>query len=160
MKSINSNQLKLQSGQSATEFAFMLPVFLMVFVGLASVSLLLFSYVTAQLAVREGASALVRDPTQSIYQIRTIVCNNAFAFDKSQISTIVNPSPKNATLVQCTNLDSTEGAYPYTLGTQVGVSIFYNVPLPTVSLPVASGGTNQVLFRPIQIYALSLMTVY
>jgi len=159
-KLFNSNRLKAQRGQSTVEFAFMFPIFLVVFIGLAAVSLLFFSYVTAQLAVREGANSLVRDPTQTIYQIRTIVCNNTFALDSSQISTIVNPSPKNATLVPCTSLDSSEGAYPYILGTQVAVSVFYNVPLPTVSMPTASGGPNTVLLGPIQIYALSVMTVY
>ena len=149
-----------KNGQSTTEFAFMFPVFVVLLIGLASVSLLFYSYLTAHLAVREGAGALVRDASQTIYQIRTIVCNSTFALNRSQVFVQVDPSPNGLALIPCSSLDASEGiCSACTYGRQVQVSVYYNVPLPTVSLPAGSGGTNAVFLGPIQIKAESVMTI-
>jgi Flp pilus assembly protein TadG len=150
-----------QTGQSATEFAFMFPVFIAVFVGLTSVSLIFFSYVTMQLAVREGAGTLIRNPQATIYSIRNTICSNAFAFDKSQISVKVEP-PDNAgtTAVQCSSLNVSEGQYLYwTQGIPVKVTAFYMVPIPTVSMPTMSNGSSSVVLAPFQLVAFSIMTI-
>jgi Flp pilus assembly protein TadG len=150
-----------QSGQSATEFAFMFPMFLATFIGLMSVAFLFYSYLTAQLAVREGASALVHDPTQTIYAIRSIVCNDTFSLDRSQVAVNVSPPDSAGTAAaSCSSLNSSEGAYLYwDSGVPLNVTAFYTVPLPTVSLPTMSSGRNSVLLGPIQIKAMSNVTI-
>jgi Flp pilus assembly protein TadG len=152
---------KKQKGQASVEFAFIFPIFLGVFIGLVFFSLLFYSYVTLQLAVRQGSSLLVHNPQDTIYTIRSTVCNSAFAFAPAQLTVYVEPPDTNltcsATSCMCSTLNATEGAYQ---GWQSGVSLavtgYYTVPLPRVSIPTTSGSV--VILGPIQISAKSVVT--
>jgi Flp pilus assembly protein TadG len=147
-----------QKGQSTLEFALVLPVFLGAFFGLVFFSVLFYSYVTLQLAVREGASTLVHHPEQSIYSIRSEVCNSGFAFIRGQMSVKVEPPDTAGTAASsCASLNASEGPYTgWQTGIAVAVTGFYTVPLPNVSIPI--NGSSVVLFSPIQIQAMSVMT--
>ncbi len=147
-----------QKGQSTVEFALIFPVFLGAFIGLVFFSLLFYSYVTLQLAVREGASTLIHHPEYSIYQIRSEVCNSGFAFAPGNMSVKVEPPDSAGTpAASCSNLNTSEG--PYT-GWQSGISVavtgFYTIPLPSISIPFTN--SSIVYFSPIQIQAMSVMT--
>jgi Flp pilus assembly protein TadG len=147
------------SGQSTIEFALIFPVFLAVFIGLVYFSILFYSYVTLQLAVRQGASALVHDPTQSIYSIRSDICNSGFAFIRSQMSVKVEPPDTAGTApTSCDHLNPNEGPYTgFASGISVSVTGFYTVPLPNVSF--ALSGNTIVILAPIPIQAQSVMTI-
>ena len=152
---------KKDRGKSATEFALMFPIFVATLIGLASISVLFYSYVTAQLAVREGASALIRNPSMKIGLVRNTVCTNTFAFDLSQVSVKVEP-PDNAgtAAVSCSSVNTNEVAFSgWSSGRMVVVTAFYNVPLPTVRIPTLSSGGGLVLLGPIQIKTVSQMTM-
>ena len=159
------HRAKKQNGQASVEFAFIFPIFLGVFIGLVFFSLLFYSYVTLQLAVRQGASLLVHNPQDTIYTIRTTVCNSGFAFAPAQLTVYVEPPDTNLTCsathgCACSTLnasDTTNGVYQ---GWQSGVSLavtgYYTVPLPRVSIPTTSGSV--VILGPIQISAKSVVT--
>ncbi len=153
------NSLRREQGQSTVEFAMMLPMFLAVLIGLTSISLLFYSYVTAQLAVREATSSIVHDTHQTVYAIRARACNASFSLDPSQLSVQVGPPDAVPTFVSCSSLDPSEGTTEmWVSGVTVHVIIIYNVPLPRVTLPLNNNGTA-VLFGPIPIKATSVMTI-
>jgi Flp pilus assembly protein TadG len=149
---------KRQGGQSTVEFALIFPIFLATFIGLASFSLLFYSYVTLQLAVRQGTSMLVHNPSNSIYSIRREVCNSGFAFAPGQMSVKVEPpDTAGTTASSCSSLNTSEGAYAgWQSGISVAVTGFYTIPLPRVAIPI--NGSDVVIFGPIPIQAVSIMT--
>jgi Flp pilus assembly protein TadG len=147
-----------QTGQATIEFALIFPVFLGVFIGLVFFSMLFYSYVTLQLAVREGASTLIHHPQYTIYAIRSQVCNSGFAFTPANLSVKVEPPDTASTPAQsCTSLNAGEGAYTaWQSGISVAVTGYYTVPLPSVAIPI--GASTVEILRPIQIQAMSVMT--
>jgi Flp pilus assembly protein TadG len=132
---------KRERGQALVEFAFVFPIFLGVLIGLMSFAILFYSYVTIQLAVREGTSAIVHDPKhQTVANIQSLVSSQSFSLNTSQLTVLVSPP-----------------AAQWVSGAQVSVSAAYYVPLPTVNVPVLGNGT--IRFGTIQISAQSVMTI-
>lgn len=145
---------KRAHGQSLVEFAFMFPIFLGVLVGLMAFSILFYSYVTLQLAVREGAGVIVRcpslncdtprlnngNPIRTIEDVRTYIREKSFALNIGQMNILIEPSSQSQWVV----------------GVQVSVSATYNVPLPQVAIPMQN---STLRLGTIQIYAQSVMTI-
>jgi Flp pilus assembly protein TadG len=154
-----------QKGQASVEFAFIFPIFLGVFIGLVFFSLLFYSYVTLQLAVRQGASLLVHNPQDTIYTIRRTVCTSGFAFAPAQMTVYVEPPDTYPTCsassgCSCATLNPSDAANGVYSGWESGVSFavtgYYTVPLPNVSIPTTSGSVE--ILGPIQISAKSVVT--
>ena len=148
--SIISRSHKNEKGQALVEFTLMFPIFIAVLIGLAAISMIFYSYVTTQLAVREGTNAIIRDPTgQTILKdsagqveaVKKIVRSYAFSFDPSGMTILVEPTDPAQWLP----------------GVQVSVSATYYVPLPTVNMYLP-GGANLKL-GPIPLKAVSIMTI-
>jgi Flp pilus assembly protein TadG len=140
---VTCNRRKKERGQAMVEFAFVFPIFLGVLIGLAAFSILFFSYVTLQLAVREGTSAIVHDPAhQTVSSIQTLVRSQSFSLNtaSSQLQILVEPPESQ-----------------WVSGVQVSVSAAYYVPMPTVNIPVLGNGT--IRLGTIQIRAQSVMTI-
>ncbi|MBI5033920.1 MAG: pilus assembly protein [Chloroflexi bacterium] len=147
---IISHRCKNEKGQALVEFTLMFPIFLAVMIGLAAISMIFYSYVTTQLAVREGTNAIIRDPAgQTILKdplgqveaVKKIVRKYAFSFDSSSLNILVEPSDPAQWLQ----------------GVQVSVSATYYVPLPTVNMYLP-GGANLRL-GPVPLKAVSIMTI-
>ncbi len=133
---------KNEKGQALTEFTLMFPIFIAVFIGLMAISMVFYSYVTMQLAVREGTNAIVHDPVnQTPTSVANLVRSKSFSFDPSALNILVEPT------------DSTQ----WVSGVQVSVSATYYVPLPTVNMYLP-GGANLSL-GPVPISAQSVMTI-
>lgn len=140
-------------GQSLVEFAFMFPIFLGVLIGLMAFSILFYSYVTLNLAVREGAGVIVRcpslncdtprlnngNPIRTIEDIRTYIREKSFSLNIGQMNILIEPSQSQ-----------------WVVGAQVSVSASYNVPLPQVAIPMQNSTLH---LGTIQIYAQSVMTI-
>lgn len=142
MKLISRNYRKKETGQALVEFVLMFPIFLGVLIGLVAFSMLFYSYITMQLAVREGTSAIVHDPKhQTVANIQTVVRSNSFALDPNQLSILVEPSNIAA----------------WVTGAQVSVVAVYTVPMPAVNIPLIGGGA--IRLGPIPITASSVMTI-
>jgi Flp pilus assembly protein TadG len=118
-------------GQTFVEFALTLPALLLVLFGLAGLAVLFYSYVTMQLAVREGTNSIVHNTHQTVSQIQDTVRSHMVTLDRNDVNVIVEPSDPN-TWIQ---------------GVQVSVSGVF-----TVSLPSNALGT-------IQFRAVSVMTI-
>jgi hypothetical protein len=145
MKQI-SNYRRRESGQALVEFTFMLPILLAVLIGIAAFALLFYSYLSLQLAVREGTNAILDDPDKTTGpQIVTLVQSKTFSMDSSHVNVVVVPW-----------WDGT-GTDPWVRGVRVSVTANYTVPLPTLNIPMF--GDGNVRFGPVQLRAESMMTV-
>jgi hypothetical protein len=132
---------KHQRGQALVEFTLMLPIFLMLLLGLVATAIIFYSYVTTQFAVREGASAIVRDPNgQTVAGIQALVKTRSFTLDPNGMSVLVEPD-----------------ASLWFPGVHVAVTAVYNVPLPKVSIALPGGATFSL--GPIPVKAWSVMTI-
>ena len=118
-------------GQTFVEFALTLPVLLLVLFGLAGLAVLFYSFVTMQLAVREGTNSIVHNTHQTVSQIQDEVRSHMVTLDRNDVNVIVEPSDPNS----------------WIQGVQVSVSGVF-----TVSLPSDALGT-------IQFRAVSVMTI-
>lgn len=145
---------KRAHGQSLVEFAFMFPIFLGVLIGLMSFAILFYSYVTLQLAVREGAGVIVRcpslncdtprlnngNPIRTIEDVRTYIREKSFALNIGQLNILIEPSSQSQ----------------WVIGAQVSVSASYSVPIPEVAIPMQN---STLRLGRIQIQAQSVMTI-
>lgn len=155
--SVSSMRATSQQGQSTVEFAFMFPLFLGVLIGLASFSLMFYSFVTAEMSVREATSAAVHDPKQTVDAIRVIACNASIDLWQNQLTVLVEPP--DTTPVSCSNPNIGTGTTSlWVSGGTVSVSAFYTIPLPRLTIPLNNNG-SAVLLAPIQIKAVSIMTI-
>lgn len=131
---------KNEKGQALVEFTLMFPILLAVLIGLAGVSMLFYSYVTLQLAVREGTNAIVHDPVnETTASITTLVRTMTFSFDPNSVNVIVTDKAN------------------WISGAPVSVSASYSVPLPTVNMYLPGGASLRL--GPIPISASSKMTI-
>jgi Flp pilus assembly protein TadG len=118
-----------ERGQALIEFAMTLPILLMVLFSVAGFALLFYSYVTMQLAVREGTNAIVHNPRQTVSQIQDTVRSYLVTLDPSQLTVVVEPSDPTA----------------WASGVQVSVSGYYTVNLPVQALGAIQFSTTSVM---------------
>jgi Flp pilus assembly protein TadG len=132
---MSSHRIRLphrrRRGQSLVEFALILPILLMVMFAVVGFAVLFYSYLTMNLAVREGASSIVHNPKQTVSAVQATVLDSMATLDRSQVQIDVQPSDPRQWLS----------------GVTIAVTGFY-----TVSTPVAASG-------PIHFQAQSVMTI-
>jgi len=127
-------------GQSLIEFAFVLPIVIVLVFGVIYVSALFYSYMTLQSAVREGASTIVRDGrNQTVQSITTLVQSNAFAL--SNVTVQITPS---------------DPALWTTPRIRITVEAWFTVPFPQLAIPLLGNATARM--GSLRIYAQSNMT--
>ena len=147
-----------KKGQSTVEFALMLPFLLVTMVGLAGFSLLFYSYVTAELGVREAASSAIRNPLQTADAVRTTACNAGINLVKSDMYVRVEPPDASNAQISCSSPAIGTGTpSAWVTGAPVAVTIVYTVPIPTISFWL--NGNSIVLLAPVTISAQSKMTI-
>lgn len=139
------SRMPSESGQSMIEFALTFPLFLGVLIGLVGLAVLFYSYVTLQLAAREGASAIIHNTQLTPQQVQDIVRSMSISLDPSALNVQVEPDTG----------DLNRDRIP---GTRVTVTVSYTVPLPSVSIPNFSGSSFRIL-GPLTISAVSNMTI-
>ena len=118
-------------GQAFVEFALTLPILLMVMFAVGGFAILFYSYLTLNLAVREGASSLVHNPKQTVSAVQSTVLSTMATLDPTQIRIDVQPPDPSVWLS----------------GVSIAVTAYY-----TVSTPLAAYG-------PISFQAQSIMTI-
>jgi hypothetical protein len=124
------------------EFALILPFLLVIIIGIMGFTLLFFSYVTMQNAVREGTSAIVHKTQQiTVAEVRQIVISATVTLDRDSMHIDISPNDPSA----------------WNSGVRVSVSGYYTVPLPTITIPTLNGSIEVI--RPFQIHADSIMTI-
>lgn len=135
-------KLKQPAGQTMVEFALILPFLLIVIVGIMGFSLLFFSYVTMQNAVREGATAVVHNTRSiTVAEVKQLVISYTVTLDRDAILVVVSPNDATA----------------WNSGVRISVSAYYTVPLPTIVIPTLNGPFEVI--RPFKVSADSIMTI-
>ncbi|MBI5879826.1 MAG: pilus assembly protein [Chloroflexi bacterium] len=105
-------------GQAFVEFALTFPVILMVLTFVLGFAVVFYSYVTMQMAVREGTNSIVHNPRQTTTQVQDTVRGYLVTLDPGQLTVVVEPSDPSS----------------WVSGAQVSVSGLYNVVLPVPAL--------------------------
>lgn len=149
-------RLRKENGQALVEFTLMFPIFIGIIIALAMFSILFYSYLTMQLAVREATVYAVEHPKDMVDTVRTIACNSSFALNKNDLT--IQVEPPDTTAVSCSNPNQgTNAPNTWVSGGTIAVTAVYNVPLPATNIPVPGGGTLR--FGPIPITAKSKLTI-
>ena len=133
---------KLQDGQAMVEFALTIPLFLAILFGFVLFAMLFYSYLTVTLASREGASAIVHDPTLTVLQVQQRVQATSISLDRNALTVTVEPS----------------NTVNWVSGAQINVTARYIVPLPVISIPGLNGPATRI-FGPIPVTSTSVMTL-
>lgn len=131
-----------ERGQAMVEFAFTIPMFLAILLGFLGFGLILYSYLTVTLASREGARALIYDPSMTVAQVQQRVRDTSISLDRNALTVLVEPNDRTQWVSR----------------TKISVTAVYTVPLPTVSIPNLRGPAF-TLFSPIPVTAVSVMTI-
>lgn len=127
------------------EFALMLPIFILVFIGLFGIAIMLFSFVTAQNAAREGARYIIANPAATTNQINTQICAVTAGFG--------SPS---ACANKITNGELT--VMVEIVAQRATVTIRYRVPVPTLSISFL-GQPAFTFLAPIWVSGRSVMSI-
>jgi hypothetical protein len=135
------------SGQALVEFAFVFPILIGVLIGVIYVSIIFFSYLTVQLAVREGASAIVHNPT---YWSQTSLSCDIDCYIRSRCFTLETDASRFLITV-------TPPKDQWAMNIPVYVQAVYYIPLPQITIPFPGGG--QLRLGEIPIKASSQMTI-
>ncbi len=164
-------------GQAMVEFAFSFALFSMIFFGFLMGAIVLYGFVTANSAAREGAHLIITDLSTSDAAVENQVCATSIGLAGSP------DACKN--MLQIMPSDSGDAGYvPYQCppasppsdlllwiepeashadqripgkGT-IAVSVCYHVPIPTFSLPSMNGG-RLYIFGPVWVAGRSVMAI-
>ncbi len=161
--------LPSRRGQAMVEFALSISLFLLIFMGFMMMAMLLFAYLTANSAAREGAHLIVSNPRATNAQVADQICTSSFmlggrATCLSQIFVSNDraecPPPSSTTkqllvwVEPGTPEDHTgDPKYPERLsGTVVGVTVCYRAEVPTPRVGIFD-------FGPVWVRGRSVMSV-
>jgi len=149
MRSITSSCLRdhkptriLDYGQSLVEFAFVLPVLLLLMVAIIDFGILFYSQMAVSNAAWEGAraGATIIDPIQGDQEIVGAVHQAAFGLDISQLIIDIDPAQDEPPRNQ---------AFPAPRGESLTITIQYQVDLtfPRISLPVTGKAVTRMEYQ-------------
>ncbi len=138
----NPQSRKLISGQSLVEFAFVLPIILLLMVSIIDFGILFYSQMAVTNAAWEGAraGATIIDPSQGDQEIIGAVHQATFGLDISQLSIDIDPSQDEPPRNQ---------AFPAPRGDSLTVTIQYQVGLnfPRITLPVTGKAVTRMEYQ-------------
>jgi len=138
----NKRSGKLISGQSLVEFAFVLPILLLLMVAIIDFGILFYSQMAVSNAAWEGAraGATIIDPSQGDQEIIGAVHQAAFGLDISQLAIDIDPAQDEPPRNQ---------PFPAPRGDSLTVTIQYQVGLtfPQITLPVTGKAVTRMEYQ-------------
>lgn len=135
-------RFRSKKGQALVEFAFVLPILLLLMVVLIDMGIILYAQITVTNAAWEGvrAGATIVDPTQGDQEITGAVQQAAYGLDPSQLTIDIDPeqdvSPRNQ-------------PYPAPRGEPLTVTVIYNLELtfPKVDIPLTGRAVARMEYQ-------------
>lgn len=141
-KMITNVKGSLVSGQSLVEFAFTLPILLLLMVAIIDFGILFYSQMAVSNAAWEGAraGATINDPTRGDQEIIGAVHRAAFGLDPSQLTVVIDPSQDEPPRNQ---------AYPMPRGCSLSVTVKYQIQLtfPGITIPVTGKAVTSMEYQ-------------
>jgi len=132
----------LSSGQTLVEFAFVLPILLLLMVAIIDFGILFYSQMAVSNAAWEGAraGATIIDPSLGDQEITRAIHSAAFGLDISRLVIDIDPAQDEAPRNQ---------AFPAPRGDPLTVTIQYQVELtfPRISLPVTGKAVTRMEYQ-------------
>lgn len=144
MKTAKSIQRSRQerTGQALVEFAFVLPVLLLVMAAIIDFGIIFYTQITVTNAAWEGAraGATIVDPTQGDQEITGAVQAAAFGLDPVRLSIEIDPAQDEAPRNQ---------PYPAPRGESLTVTVQYQVELsfPAVTVPITGQAVTRMEYQ-------------
>jgi hypothetical protein len=129
-------------GQTLVEFAFVLPILLLLMVAIIDFGFIFYAQMAVSNAAWEGAraGATIVDPTQGDQEITGAVQNAAYGLDPTKLMIDIDPkqdeSPRNQ-------------PFPAPRGESITVTVIYNVELsfPRVTVPVSGRAITRMEYQ-------------
>ncbi len=141
-------------GQATVEFALTIPIFLLLLIGFFGVSAILFSYVTAASAAREGARYVIANPGADDWTIQTQVCATSGSGLGGNLATCMAKIGTGDLIIKTEPVTPTMRLQ----GRPIDVVVTYRVPIPTISVTL-NNKTKFTFLAPITVTATSTMRV-
>jgi Flp pilus assembly protein TadG len=130
------------SGQALVEFAFVLPVLLLLMVGIVEFGIIFYTQMTITNAAWEGAraGATIVDPSQGDQEIIGAVEAAAYGLDITRLIIDINPAQDEAPRDQ---------PFPAPRGDPLTVTVQYQVELsfPAITLPVTGQAVTRMEYQ-------------
>ena len=131
-----------KTGQALVEFAFVLPILLLLMVALIDIGVLLYTQITVSHAAWEGAraGATIVDPARGDQEIEAAVHGAAFALVLDQMTIEIDPaqheSPRNQ-------------PYPAPRGEPLTVTVVYSTRLtfPKMTVPISGVAVSRMEYQ-------------
>jgi hypothetical protein len=130
------------SGQAMVEFAFTVPLIIILFVSVVGFSFLLYFFVTLNSCAREGARYVIGHPQATDTQIATYVRGRGGILNQNSITVTVSPA--------------LAARQP---GANVTVSVAYPFQIVNVRIPYVISPGSFTIFPPITLNAASSMNM-
>lgn len=134
--------LQKSAGQALVEFAFVLPVLLLLMVAIVDFGIIFYTQMTVTNAAWEGAraGATIVDPSQGDLEIIGAVQAAAYGLDISRLSIDIDPAQDQSPRDQ---------PYPAPRGAPLTVTVSYQVELsfPTLTLPVTGQAVTRMEYQ-------------
>jgi Flp pilus assembly protein TadG len=136
------NRFSRSTGQALVEFAFVLPVLLLLMVAIVDFGIIFYAQMTVTNAAWEGAraGATIVDPTQGDQEITGAVQAAAYGLDSSLLTIDIDPAQDEPPRNQ---------SYPAPRGESLTVTVQYQVELtfPALSVPVTGQAVTRMEYQ-------------
>jgi hypothetical protein len=142
----NKNRTRFQAqkplGQALVEFAFVLPILLLLMVAIIDFGIIFYSQMAVSNAAWEGAraGATIIDPTQGDQEIIGSIHNAAYGLDINRLVIDIDPSQDETPRNQ---------PFPAPRGDSLTVTLQYQVELtfPQISLPITGRAVTRMEYQ-------------
>jgi hypothetical protein len=139
---IPENSSSRSSGQALVEFAFVLPVLLLLMVAIVDFGIIFYTQMTVTNAAWEGAraGATIVDPTQGDQEITGAVQAAAYGLDTSRLTVNIDPTQDEPPRNQ---------PYPAPRGESLKVTVQYQVELsfPALTVPITGQAVTRMEYQ-------------
>jgi len=133
---------KGEYAQALVEFAFVLPILLLLMVAIIDFGIIFYSQMALSNAAWEGAraGATIIDPTQGDQEIIGAIHNAAYGLNTSQLVIDIDPTQDEAPRNQ---------AFPAPRGESLTVTILYSVDLtfPHITIPITGRAVTRMEYQ-------------
>jgi len=130
------------SGQTLVEFAFVLPILLLLMVAIIDFGIVFYSQMAVSNAAWEGAraGATIIDPTKGDQEIIGAIQNAAYGLDTSRLVIDIDPTQDEAPRNQ---------PFPSPRGEALTITVQYQVDLtfPRITLPITGRGVTRMEYQ-------------
>jgi len=138
----NTVRNQCPGGQALVEFAFVLPILLLLMVAIIDFGIIFYSQMAVSNAAWEGAraGATIIDPSQGDQEITGAIHNAAYGLDISRLTIDIDPAQDEPPRNQ---------SFPAPRGESLTITVIYNIELtfPQVTVPISGQAVTRMEYQ-------------